>query len=582
MPRPLPVFEEYEKMFQGMKIEVDKNKFNKNTKIVIYCNNGHTYITSITKINSLKQDYRTCPHCSKENKYNEKRIASKEIEDTLINTTFSLYNKKEYYKRWEDKIELICNNDNNIEEIKSINYWIENGKKPPKCSKCLEKKVLSDAEFKKELDRITNNVYNFDIKLGESKYNSPLTESSIKIIQKHNWHIEEFNGTKRKSKFICKTCGYKKETLVLNLRGCLQCEKHNLKNGVKQKLKDICETNNLFITQQEIYKDVSSPIKFKCNSCSHDFENSWAEITGKIYNLHCPNCYNSIKRKSQTEVLTFIKGIYSGLIEENNKTLISPKEIDLFIPEKKIAIEYCGNIWHSEKFGKDKNYHYEKYINCLKQGVSLITIFEDEWKHRTEICKSRLKSLLICNTEKIYARECVIKTVETDKIKEFMEDNHLQGYTHADVHIGLYYNNEMVSAMSFKDVKGSQNTSDWDLIRFVNKMHTSVIGGASKILNNFKSDHKGKTLSTYSDSRWCDGSFYEKIGFKHVHDIDPGYYYVGAYTKWRLKHRFTFKKERLMEIFKETDSTKTEHQIALEHELYRIYDCGHKKYEMIM
>jgi hypothetical protein len=579
MPKSRPDFKKFIYLFDGLNYKVDVDKFNKNTKIEITCQHKHTYITSITKILSLNHDYKNCPHCKKNNLNNNKKISIKEIEEIFHNTTYEVIDKKEFYSKWDDEIILRCKSDKNIERIKVINYWVENGKKIPICSECIKSRVLTDENYIKELDRIKQSSF-FDIQLPESKYNSEITANVITFISKTNWHIKEYNGTKNKSTFICNICGFEKNTNVYNLRNCINCEKNNLKNGVKNKLYDICKSSNIFINQEEIYKDVNSPIKFKCNVCSHEFENSWACITGKYYNVHCPECYSSTKRKSQNELYNFIKSNYEGTINPDDRTLISPKELDIYIPDKNIAFEYCGNIWHSEKFNKDKNYHYDKMSSCLEKGVQLITIFEDEWKLKNDICKSRILNLIGIQNNSIYARNCSIVDISLEDAKTFLNKNHLQGYCFADNHYGLMFNNDIVSIMSFKNTEDTEKPHNWELVRFANTINYRVVGSASKLLSHFINLHKNITLSTFSDSRWSNGSFYEKIGFKFDYDIDPSYYYVGNHTNWKLKHRFTYNKNRLIEIFKETDIQKTEHQIALENGLYRIYDCGHKKFSL--
>jgi hypothetical protein len=107
-----------------------------------------------------------------------------------------------------------------------------------------------------------------------------------------------------------------------------------------------------------------------------------------------------------------------------------------------------------------------------------------------------------------------------------------------------------------------------------------VIGGANRLIEAFKEKHQGQTVVTFCDLRWGNGKVYENMGFTFDYKTDPNYYYVGAITNWKRKHRFNFTRERLREIFKVTDETKTERMIAEENELFRIYDCGHNRYSL--
>lgn len=579
MPRPKASFSEYKHLFNEMNFIVDENNFNTNSKITITCKNNHEYITSITKIKSLAHDYKNCPHCKKEEIYNDKRISLVEIEAIFNNTTYKIINKKEFYSKWTDTIELECKNDNHKEFIKSINYWINEGKKIPICPECTKIKTLSIDKFNEKLQPLINSIPKLFISFPIEIYNKPITSNVVDFIKEKKWKIKEYNGTKQKSIFICECCGSEKNTNVYNLRNCNECIKMDMKHGVNVKLYNICKSSNIFIDQLDTYQDVNTQINFKCNTCNNNFSNSWAEITGKYYRLNCPNCYASTKRKTQNDIFNFVQSLTTDTILSECRDIISPKEIDIFIPSKNIGIEYCGNIWHSEKYIHDSNHHYNKMKECKDKGVFLITIFEDEWVLKNDICKSRLKSLFGAYDTKIFAKQCIVNEVDDIIAKEFLDLNHFQGSTPFTICYGLYYNNVLVSVMAFKNMENTSKQHDWELVRFSCSLNTLIVGGASKLLTKFIDTYKHIHLSTFSDSRWSTGNFYEKIGFKFDYDIPPSYYYVGSQTGWRLKHRFTFNKQRMIELFKE-DPSKTEHEMALNNGLFRIYDCGHKKFSI--
>ncbi|MBR4316364.1 MAG: hypothetical protein IKP65_05310 [Alphaproteobacteria bacterium] len=72
--------------------------------------------------------------------------------------------------------------------------------------------------------------------------------------------------------------------------------------------------------------------------------------------------------------MDFIKSIYPYDIIENDKTMIKPYELDIYIPEKQVAIEFDGIYWHNEE-NKPKNYHLMKTELCEEKGIHLIHIF---------------------------------------------------------------------------------------------------------------------------------------------------------------------------------------------------------------
>src|SRR5690606_3197267 len=124
--------------------------------------------------------------------------------------------------------------------------------------------------------------------------------------------------------------------------------------------------------------------------------------------------------------------------------VIPPLELDIYIPEKKLAIELNGVYWHSSKF-KDKNYHLNKTIECEKGGIQLLHIFDFEWEQKQDIWKSVIANKLGLTDRKVYARKCTVKDVPINDGYNFFQENHLQGGLSKGKHIGLYHNDVLVS-----------------------------------------------------------------------------------------------------------------------------------------
>ena len=143
-----------------------------------------------------------------------------------------------------------------------------------------------------------------------------------------------------------------------------------------------------------------STIKTKCPVCGdyteHKFNNVYRLDKHCFKNGSAPLClkckylYNS--SKPEQEIFEYISTFYDGECIRNSRDIISPLELDLYYPEKKIAIEYNGDYWHSDLF-KDKDYHYNKFKECLEKGIILVSIFESEWNSKQDLIKSYLKDL---------------------------------------------------------------------------------------------------------------------------------------------------------------------------------------------
>jgi hypothetical protein len=283
---------------------------------------------------------------------------------------------------------------------------------------------------------------------------------------------------------------------------------------------------------------------------------------------------------TETDIVNFIKQNYKKEIITNNRKLVKGFEIDIYIPDLNVAIEFNGLLWHSESKGKLKNYHLYKTEECEKQNIQLIHIFEDEWKYKQSIVKSRLLNILKITPNKIYARKCIIKEISSADKNTFLKENHIQGEDKSKIKLGLYHNDELISIMTFgklRKVTGNNHIENhFELIRFCNKINTNVVGGFSKLFKYFIATYKPKQIISYADRRWSIGDVYEKNNFVFSHNSSPNYWYM-KYYNYR-EHRFKYNKHSLSKILPIFDPNLSEWENMKINKYDRIWDCGSKKY----
>jgi hypothetical protein len=201
-------------------------------------------------------------------------------------------------------------------------------------------------------------------------------------------------------------------------------------------------------------------------------------------------------------------------------------------------------------------------------------IWEDEWVYKKDIIKSIISNRL-CNIEnKIYARKCIIKEVEDTKlVRKFLDENHIQGYTQSSIKLGLYYNDELVSLMTF-GYRHTNRKKEFELIRFCNKLNTNVIGASSRLFKHLLNNYNYIEILSYSDFRLFDGKMYETLGFEKIYLTKPDYFWSKNLER---HHRFTFNKQKL--IKDGYDPNKTEVEIMYERGYSRIWSCGQIRWE---
>lgn len=291
----------------------------------------------------------------------------------------------------------------------------------------------------------------------------------------------------------------------------------------------------------------------------------------------CPMCFKS-SSKAEKEVYSFIKSLSKDSIR-NDRKILKGKEIDVYVPSKKLGIEYHGLYWHQEdKVGKD--YHLDKLNKATEAGIELIQIFEDEWLNKKDIVKSILRARLDKSRRNIYGRQTIVKEVPQSEAKAFLDANHLQGKLNSKINFGLYYKGDLVSLMTFGDYRinmGRKTVEDeYEMLRFCNKLNTSIVGGASKLFKHFIDTYNPLKVISYSDKRYFDGNLYEALGFNKKKDTLPNYYYV---VDGKRENRFKYRKSELIRMG--FDSKLTERAITNSLGLYRIYDCGNYYFEWI-
>ena len=281
----------------------------------------------------------------------------------------------------------------------------------------------------------------------------------------------------------------------------------------------------------------------------------------------------------------FIKNIldeHNISYKTNVRDIISPKELDIYIPDKNIAIECNGIYWHSQY---DREYHVLKYHQCESAGIQLLSIWEDWIYTKPDIVRSIILSKLGIYQKRIYARSCDIISIDSQTYREFLDLNHIQGSNTSTYRYGLIYKGELVAVMGFCRKRGcmgnkQQNPDIYELSRFCSKINTQVIGAAERLLKKFQREVRYTKIYSFSCNDISNGSLYKVLNFKYV-DESFNYWYIDSKNKKRY-HRVSFTKSKIVKLgWKETiDNTWTEAEVTKEHGLFRIYDSGMKKWEI--
>ncbi len=276
---------------------------------------------------------------------------------------------------------------------------------------------------------------------------------------------------------------------------------------------------------------------------------------------------------AESELTEFLKSLNVNYIT-SDRTILEGKEVDIYIPEYKIGLEYCGVYWHSESMGKYPTYHLEKTLGCEAKGIQLLTIFENEWADpvKREIWKSMIRNRLGKITNKISARLCKFKEIDVKSSREFLESNHLNGFKASRHHYGLLYDNKLVSVMSIG--KSYYNAAQNEITRFASKININVQGGMTKMLSKIDTSN----LITYADRRFSSPlSASYSTYFSKMSSTNPNWY--GIEKGFDLKHRLSYTKDKVKSMLGENyDDSLTSYDNMLKIGIDRIWDCGNLKF----
>jgi len=406
---------------------------------------------------------------------------------------------------------------------------------------------------------------------------NPMQNEIVKLKQKgtiiSKWKVDNISKVEEiKNK--------KKETTMRNwgvdvpIQSDLIKEKIKLTNFKNHEKEYFTQSNdwrklNYQIAQDSNYLEYlkDSISLFKCDlGMEHDFEITKDVYSKrKIYNVSLCTICNPVgdnRSIKENDLFNFISTIFDGVIIQTYRD--GKMEIDIFIPQLKIGFEFNGLYWHSDIF-KDKNFHKNKSEFFSERGIRLIHIWEDDWDNKRSIIESQISNLLLKSRRKIAARNCEVRIIDSVKTcREFIDENHIQGYANSYLKLGLFLGEELVSIMTFDHNEGRNKMSsdEWNLNRFCTKIGLNVVGGASKLFIWFLKNIKPKKVVSYADLDWSRGDIYYKLGFSLEYQTSTDYKYIinnKRMHKSKLRKSFTGISESKLDIPK-------------------IWDCGKMKF----
>ena len=222
----------------------------------------------------------------------------------------------------------------------------------------------------------------------------------------NNWGVEHYSKTntfkeqvsKKNKEFDSK---YKEE------HGLTFHEKIGLdrKNEYLEKFKDTIKN---FVMVENI--ENFNIFYCVCKKCSNKFSMTKRTIEKRLNNniSICPKCF-PYKNLMEYELYTYITTLYNNYIVYHDRNKLNGKELDIYLPDLKLAFEFDGTYWHADpRFYKSDDfiekkkmfakaiweYDKQKDLLCEQNNIRLYRITEYDWTNDNKNVKQFIKDII--------------------------------------------------------------------------------------------------------------------------------------------------------------------------------------------
>jgi hypothetical protein len=305
-------------------------------------------------------------------------------------------------------------------------------------------------------------------------------------------------------------------------------------------LQERIEATNSFdlVSDPQHYRNKYQKLQVRCRTCNI------VQIKNLMMLENSPVCHSCSPKESraQIEIYEFVKEFASDAVL-SDRSVISPKELDIWVPSSKFAIEFNGLFWHSESIIQDPGYHQKKHAACTEKGISLLSIYEDEWRDKKNIIKGMIRHRLGKPIKVWDARKLKTSEISPLSSQKFFDENHLESYVKSTITFGILdEDGQIVAAMSLRKPFHKKYSNMIEVGRCCTLSGHSVRGWLGKLTSMSKEyarkmDSAG--LMTYVDGRVGQGKGYEMAGWKLINnDTSPRFWwtdYVNRYNRFKYK-----------------------------------------------
>ncbi|MBT9137506.1 MAG: hypothetical protein DDT31_00037 [Syntrophomonadaceae bacterium] len=293
----------------------------------------------------------------------------------------------------------------------------------------------------------------------------------------------------------------------------------------------------------------------------------------------CRVCFPVIKGTSQyeMEIADWLRGL--GQKVTTNVRIQREggyDEIDILLPELSMGIEFNGLYWHSEQAGKGVDWHLEKLHRIQAVGITLLQIFEHEWRLKRPIVESVIRSKLGITSNRLHARHLRVAPLDNKAAMDWFSRTHLSGAARIHYAFALYQGSTPMMVAGWAKARYG-NRGQMELIRLSTELDTTVVGGLGRLTKAAVRQWPNTILVSFCDRRWGTGNGYLASGWSKSGVTRPAPWYFSS-KGLMVEHRSRWQKKKLQQLLPGVDGTAE--QLASKLGLQWFWDCGNFKFEV--
>lgn len=407
----------------------------------------------------------------------------------------------------------------------------------------------------------------------------------------YDYGLVDYQRSNRKVTIVCRVHGPFEQTPnshISRKAGCPKCAGKGMDTG-EFVAKAIATHGVRYSYARTEYRLIKGGVTITCPVHGDFRQTAEAHLIGH----GCPQCWReSYASKTEHELASWIADQGFEVVRNTRDAIGNGMEIDIFIPERRIGIEFNGCYWHSDRVNKNTRQHEFKHVAAARAGIRLVTVWDFEWARKRPVVERMLLHAIGTScARRVGARACVIEEVTNHDAAAFYAENHIQGPCRGGiVNLALVHDGRPVAMMTFTRGgarRGIVVDGEWELARYATS--AMVPGGASRLFRHFVRTMVPSTVWSFSDNQHFGGSLYQTLGFTHDGTIRPDYTVVhpGRLSTWHksLWQRKSIQK-RLSELgideaYDHRTDPRTERQMQDFANVLRVWDSGKTRWKWV-